>query len=157
MHGERVVGNARFTNEGHEKFLSCLSRAATRAKDGAGEGNRTLVSSLGSYSSTIELRPRAGQFLAWRGGACEAGKGVGVVSPRAEMPVCHAASFCSVRAFASCGDRACDCGAAAVERARAQERVLCARDAMGVCGAYRRRVDRVVLAVRIARLAWRGQ
>ena len=25
---------------------------------GAGEGNRTLVSSLGSYSSTIELRPR---------------------------------------------------------------------------------------------------
>ena len=26
---------------------------------GAGEGNRTLVSSLGSYSSTIELRPRS--------------------------------------------------------------------------------------------------
>lgn len=28
------------------------------ARHGAGEGNRTLVSSLGSYSSTIELRPR---------------------------------------------------------------------------------------------------
>src|SRR5690606_10091723 len=27
-------------------------------EDGAGDGNRTHVSSLGSYSSTIELRPR---------------------------------------------------------------------------------------------------
>ena len=30
---------------------------------GAGEGNRTLVSSLGSYSSTIELRPRRGESM----------------------------------------------------------------------------------------------
>src|SRR6185295_11269561 len=30
---------------------------------GAGEGNRTLVSSLGSYSSTIELRPRGTQSM----------------------------------------------------------------------------------------------
>lgn len=30
----------------------------TLARDGAGDGNRTHVSSLGSYSSTIELRPR---------------------------------------------------------------------------------------------------
>src|SRR5690606_16700705 len=32
--------------------------------NGAGEGNRTLVSSLGSYSSTIELRPRRMGILA---------------------------------------------------------------------------------------------
>src|SRR5690606_41120526 len=31
--------------------------------NGAGEGNRTLVSSLGSYSSTIELRPRRREIL----------------------------------------------------------------------------------------------
>ena len=37
---------------------------------GAGEGNRTLVSSLGSYSSTIELRPREGTWI-----ACEAADG----------------------------------------------------------------------------------
>ena len=30
---------------------------------GAGEGNRTLVSSLGSYSSTIELRPRRAKSM----------------------------------------------------------------------------------------------
>lgn len=36
-----------------EKALSALV-----ALSGAGEGNRTLVSSLGSYSSTIELHPR---------------------------------------------------------------------------------------------------
>ena len=32
--------------------------------DGAGEGNRTLVCSLGSCRSTIELRPRI-ESLAW--------------------------------------------------------------------------------------------
>ena len=30
---------------------------------GAGEGNRTLVCSLGSCRSTIELRPPLGEFL----------------------------------------------------------------------------------------------
>jgi hypothetical protein len=35
--------------------------------NGAGDGNRTHVSSLGSYSSTIELHPRAGVilFIGW--------------------------------------------------------------------------------------------
>ena len=32
-------------------------------KDGAGDGNRTHASSLGSYSSTIELHPRRGVIL----------------------------------------------------------------------------------------------
>src|SRR5476651_1569509 len=36
------------------RFLPCA-----QAIDGAGEGNRTLVSSLGSYSSAIELHPLA--------------------------------------------------------------------------------------------------
>lgn len=30
--------------------------------NGAGEGNRTLVCSLGSYRSTIELHPRQGLY-----------------------------------------------------------------------------------------------
>ena len=41
--------------------LAAMKRADTPPAivyHGAGEGNRTLVSSLGSYSSTIELRPR---------------------------------------------------------------------------------------------------
>ncbi len=35
---------------------------------GAGEGNRTLVVSLGSFCSTIELHPRAKSHLFKRGG-----------------------------------------------------------------------------------------
>ncbi len=35
--------------------------------DGAGDGNRTHASSLGSYSSTIELHPRYAQCLNRRG------------------------------------------------------------------------------------------
>lgn len=39
-------------NSQHNQELSAELR-----KTGAGDGNRTHVSSLGSYSSTIELRP----------------------------------------------------------------------------------------------------
>ncbi len=38
-------------------------RTAPRRSDGAGDGNRTHVSSLGSYSSTIELHPRPDAIL----------------------------------------------------------------------------------------------
>ena len=37
---------------------------AVRSEAGAGDGNRTHVSSLGSYSSTIELHPRPDGFYA---------------------------------------------------------------------------------------------
>src|SRR5215471_6060546 len=59
-----------------------FSGTSTRAGDGAGDGNRTHVSSLGSCSSTIELHPRgvlilraipaapqAGPFVASRRGS----------------------------------------------------------------------------------------
>ena len=42
------------------KTRSKTERARTSQLAGAGEGNRTLVCSLGSCRSTIELRPRAG-------------------------------------------------------------------------------------------------
>ncbi len=35
-----------------------------KTETGAGDGNRTHTSSLGSYSSTIELRPRSVRILA---------------------------------------------------------------------------------------------
>src|SRR6476660_6770766 len=50
--GER--GNARLMVERQIDDLAC--------RIGAGEGNRTLVCSLGSCRSTIELRPRTPDF-----------------------------------------------------------------------------------------------
>lgn len=45
--------------ESHVVALTAKQRNLKRMRrDGAGDGNRTHVSSLGSYSSTIELRPR---------------------------------------------------------------------------------------------------
>lgn len=50
-------------NSQHNQELSAELR-----KTGAGDGNRTHVSSLGSYSSTIELRPHgAGRVYAGAG------------------------------------------------------------------------------------------
>lgn len=43
--------------DGRSSFRSALS---FEAKAGAGEGNRTLVSSLEGYGFTIKLHPRAG-------------------------------------------------------------------------------------------------
>ena len=41
-----------------KKDIAEKALSSERNEAGAGEGNRTLVSSLGSYSSTIELHPR---------------------------------------------------------------------------------------------------
>src|SRR5215472_14976596 len=49
-------------NEAKKENITCKTRCKTFHKNrltiGAGEGNRTLVCSLGSCRSTIELRPR---------------------------------------------------------------------------------------------------
>jgi hypothetical protein len=44
------------------KVLWSRGRAKFGYSAGAGEGNRTLVVSLGSFCSTIELHPRAAYF-----------------------------------------------------------------------------------------------
>src|SRR4051812_16795798 len=42
----------------HTTLSQLCVATATRPEEKAGEGNRTLVCSLGSYRSTIELHPR---------------------------------------------------------------------------------------------------
>jgi hypothetical protein len=44
--------------EANAQRLTFNVQRSTKAKKQAGEGNRTLVCSLGSYRSTIELHPR---------------------------------------------------------------------------------------------------
>lgn len=46
-----------------KQSLYQLSYIPTLIGIGADDGNRTRVSSLGSYSSTIELHPQEGGFL----------------------------------------------------------------------------------------------
>jgi hypothetical protein len=49
---------------------------------GAGEGNRTLVVSLGSFCSTIELHPRVPEFIG------EAALRFKLATSRAPLPLC---------------------------------------------------------------------
>jgi hypothetical protein len=50
--------------------FAALTKAGHATRFGAGEGNRTLVTCLGSKSSTIELHPRLRSFIAGQRLAC---------------------------------------------------------------------------------------
>ena len=56
---------------------------------GAGEGNRTLVSSLGSYSSTIELHPRPAPTLRF----CQARRNAAVHRRTRQVPAAQQFSY----------------------------------------------------------------
>ena len=69
-HQKQRLRHGNDTQEGHLRGHHALWKvllkqrlALKNAGSGAGEGNRTLVSSLGSYSSTIELHPRMGKSI----------------------------------------------------------------------------------------------
>lgn len=64
---DTLGGRSRPSLVGRNSQCNQEIRAEIR-KTGAGDGNRTHVSSLGSYSSTIELRPHgAGRVYAGAG------------------------------------------------------------------------------------------
>lgn len=72
---------------GAADFESAVSAISPpRLKDGAGEGNRTLVASLEGWSSAIELHPRSGKI--YRGA-----RGRMIADPRAESQYFFAKNF----------------------------------------------------------------
>ncbi len=48
--------------EGFDRSMKFMHKRTCAARNGAGEGNRTLVCSLGSCRSTIELHPQSGNL-----------------------------------------------------------------------------------------------
>src|ERR1041385_7604051 len=61
LEDSNIIGAATRSNSRRAALLQSLLKSGrlSRPWTGAGEGNRTLVCSLGSCRSTIELRPRA--------------------------------------------------------------------------------------------------
>ena len=67
-HAEFPTNSARWPCAVDEEWVDWVELAVApgRGPDGAGDGNRTHVSSLGSYSSTIELHPPSVPFYEGR-------------------------------------------------------------------------------------------